>query len=184
MRISIAARSAFAALGVAGLIAYAVVVDLGVNAGRIHRGVSVDGVDVGGLSEVEAVQVLAERAEEIRAGPGVEFALEGGTFTYRVRAADVGWAPAPTRTAATAMAVGRDGGLAGALWDRARATFGGVKLTWGSTDGARVTAVLDDLEDALGERGVTLDRARMRYKIRRAFVTGSTRTWRIPVSGD
>ena len=96
VRISVVARVAFAALALAGLAAYAVIVDLGVNAGRIHHGVSVDGVDVGGLSEVEAVQVLAARADELRAGPGVEFALEGRTFSYRVRAADVGCAPSPS----------------------------------------------------------------------------------------
>ncbi|HEX2050689.1 MAG TPA: hypothetical protein VHJ34_08670 [Actinomycetota bacterium] len=184
MRLSLAARAAFAALAVAGLVAYAVIVDLGVNAGRVHRGVSVDGVDVGGLSEVEAARLLATRAERIRSGPGVEFALEGRTFTYRIRAADVGWTPAPTETAAAAMAVGRSGGLVRALWDRARATVGGIELTWGATDGRLVTGVLDELAAALDARGVTLDRGRMRYKIRRAFVTGSTRTWRIPVTGS
>lgn len=56
----------------------------------IAQGVTIDGVDIGGLSSEEAVRVLKQRSSSALARP-VEFVADGRTF--RVSAADVGLTP-------------------------------------------------------------------------------------------
>jgi L-aminopeptidase/D-esterase-like protein len=181
VKLSASARIALVLLATVGVLAYAIVVDLGVNAGRIHHGVWVDGVEVGGLTEAEAVEELKRRETEILSGSAVAFGLKDSDFTYLITARRAGWTPATGDAAAAAMRVGRDGAPFGALADRLRGYLGGVKIQWGSTNADRVTAVLDDLESRLADRGLVLDRAKMRYKIRRAIFRPQ-RTWRIPLA--
>jgi hypothetical protein len=180
VKLSVPARIALALIAVIGLLTYLILVDLGVNAGRIHHGVWVDGVDVGGLTESEAVDELKLRAREIFEGPGVTFGLEDSSFTYRISAQEVGWVPQSGAAADAAMNVGRNDAPFGALGDRIRAYFGRERIQWGSTDADFVTGVLDDLESLLAGRGLRLDRAKMRYKIRNAILRPQ-RTWRIPI---
>lgn len=162
-----------ALLGVAG---YLVVVDLGMHAGRVHRGVEVAGLDVGGLTEVEAFEALSERQELLQETP-VVFIANG--FDCRVmpadpedqNVADLGWSPQPFNTARDAMEIGRNGVFSG-LRERVEAWLGGVKIGWaGTVDPRKVDEFLDYCEENAAVVNATIDRPKLRYRIRRAVVT-------------
>ena len=159
------------ALGIVGLVAvagYAVVVDLGMHAGRVHRGVTVAGFDVGGLTEVEAFEALREHQALLEDTP-VVFLANG--FDCRALPADLGWSPQPFNTARDAMEVGRGGVFAG-LGERVDAWLGGYKIGWaGTVDPAKVDEFLDYCEENAMVVNATIDRPKLRYRIRRAIVT-------------
>ncbi|MCA1704987.1 MAG: hypothetical protein LC808_17680, partial [Actinobacteria bacterium] len=52
-----------------GLLLYLLLVDLGVNAGRVHYGVTVGGYDVGGHTYPETFELLRERGKELEKAP-------------------------------------------------------------------------------------------------------------------
>ena len=136
---SLRARLLLALVGVVALLGYGVVVDLGMHAGRVHRGVTVAGFDVGGLTELEAFDALRERQELLEEIP-VVFITPG--FDCRATPADLGWNPKPFNTAQDAMEIGRNGVVAG-LRERIDAWFGGVKVGWaGTVDPAEVDEFL------------------------------------------
>lgn len=167
-----------AALGAAGLLLYAVVVDLGVNAGRIHFGVSVDGVAVGGMTQDKAERVLKRAARGLRTKE-LTFHREGAVFHMEAR--DVGWRPHPSQSAEAAMDVGRGGGF----WAAARArleAWTGFKLPWsGKPKKARVSRLVDEWSTKAATRGLTVDRARLRFQVRRAVRRMAKDRYRIPI---
>jgi hypothetical protein len=141
-------------------IAYLLLLEFAVNAGRIHRGVSVAGVDVGGLISVEAQELLSERGKEMKSTPLI-FTTEGFDCRFTPRA--VGWGPQPFDTTRSAMAVGRDGGVVDALGDRWRAWTQGIDISWaGHPDPAKVERELDRCEEVAASLGVGVDRDRLR----------------------
>jgi hypothetical protein len=119
---------------VAGALVWAVIVDLGVSAGRIHHGVSVAGVDVGGLTESQAAAALSRRVRLLLSEP-VVFTAAG--LEVEMEPACVAWRPKADRSAAQAMRVGRDHAPLGAFRDRWRGWFGGVRLRWFGRPGPR-----------------------------------------------
>jgi hypothetical protein len=127
-RISPLARIVLVSAGVVGLLAYLAIVELGVNAGLVHRGVKVGHIDVGGLSQAEAAEKIAEVGEEIRATP-IRLAIEG-VATIFVYPRDLGWKPRAVHKAEAAMAIGREGGLPAAASDRVSAWFGDHRIAW------------------------------------------------------
>lgn len=161
------------------LAGYLVVVDLGMHAGRVHRGVEVAGFDVGGLTEIEAFEALRERQTLLAETP-VVFIANG--FDCRVLPADpggvedesvpdLGWSPQPFNTARDAMEIGRNGVISG-LRERLDAWLGGVKIGWaGTVDPKKVDEFLDYCEENAEVVNVTVDRPKLRYRIRRAVVT-------------
>ena len=176
---SLRGRFAIVAIGLVALLAYLVVVDLGMYAGRVHRGVNVAGFDVGGLTEIEAFEALRERqallAEtpvvfispgfDCRALPAVPEGLDDADVP------DLGWSPQPVNTAADAMEIGR-GGIFSGLRERFDAWFGGVRIGWaGTVDPAKVDEFLDYCEKNAAVVNATVDRPKLRYRIRRAIVT-------------
>ncbi|MDQ3982165.1 MAG: hypothetical protein M3271_05735 [Actinomycetota bacterium] len=165
---SLRSRLVFGVLGLVGLFLYLVVVDLGMHAGRVHRGVTVAGFDIGGLTEIEAFEALQERRELLEDTP-VVFIANG--FDCRALPSDLGWSPQPFNTARDAMEVGRDGILAG-LRERIDAWFGGVKVGWaGTVEPDEVDDFLDYCEENAAVVDVTVNRPKLRYRIRRAIVT-------------
>ena len=172
------------------LFAYLVIVDLGVNAGRIHYGVEIRGdLDVGGMTPSEADEVLAERAEEMLYEP-IVLGGQGISYRFYPRKPEFGgenlraaaWAPGRPATIQAALDVGRDHAPFGALADRFSAWIGGVKIGWkGHAQAYRVDRILDDVEAAGEKEGLTLDRTALRLKIRRVLNTWPRRDfYRIP----
>lgn len=174
-RVSRVARVLLVAGVVVALLGYLVVVDLGVNAGRIHYGVSVDHVYVGGLTAPEAVARLAERGELLK-NTVVAFSVPG-VNCYFVPG-DLGWGPQPADTTKIALDVGRADAPFGALVDRVRAWAGGVEVGWaGAPNAKKVGRFLNDCEKRAEGQGLTLNRGQLRYRVRRAIVT-----WPRPIS--
>ena len=154
---------------------YLVIVDLGINAGRIHYGVSVERIDVGGLTAPQAVDRLREHGLRLKS-TAITFSAPGASCSFLP--AQLGWGPQPADTTKVALAVGREGVPFAALADRVRAWAGGVKVGWaGSPDPGEVDELLDECEESARGQGLVIDRAQLRYKVRRAIVT-----WPRPVS--
>ncbi|CAN5714549.1 hypothetical protein BH18ACT15_BH18ACT15_09770 [soil metagenome] len=171
-------KALLAALGAAGLLLYAVVVDLGVNAGRIHYGVSVDGVAVGGMTKDKAERVLKRAARGLRTKE-LTFHRRGAVF--HLEAKDVGWRPHPSRSAAAAMGVGRSGGIVSAAESRLEA-WTGFKLPWsGKPKSARVARLVDEWSAKAARRGLAVDRGRLRFQLRRAIRRMPKDRYRIPL---
>lgn len=164
---------------VAGLVAYAIVVEVGITAGRIHPGVRVADVDVGGLIELEAARLLQERAEDLEHAPVLPIA-EG--FDCRFSPDELGWEAEPFDTARRALRVGRTDVPFGALADRLRAWGPGVTVEWShSLDGDKVDVLIDRCQRLAAALGHTIDEARFRYLIKRAIVTWPRDTFSIPM---
>ncbi len=162
-------RVALCAAGLVALLVYLVIVDLGMHAGRVHRGVTVAGFDIGGLTELEAFEALRRRQALLEDYPLV-FIANG--FDCRAEpGGDLGWNPRPFNTARDAMEVGRNGVLDG-LRERFDAWFGGVKVGWaGTVDPKEVDEFLDYCERNARVVNARVDRAKLRFRIRRAIVT-------------
>jgi hypothetical protein len=173
------ARIALGVLALVAVAAYAVVVDLGMNAGRVHRGVNVAGFDVGGLTEIEAFDALRERQELLAETP-VVFIANG--FDCRALPADpegeddpsvpdLGWSPQPFNTARDAMEIGR-GGVFSGLTERIDAWLGGYRIGWaGTVDAKKVGRFLEYCEENAAVVNATIDRPKLRFRIRRQIVT-------------
>ena len=169
----------FGLVGVVVLIGYLVLIDLGINAGRVHSGVRVDGVDVGGLTLAEAVALLEDAGEDLK-GQEVIPTAEG--FDCRFTPREVGWGPQPFDTVRMAMRVGRDDAPFGALADRVRAYLGGIEIEWaGMPSRRKVGRLLDTCEQQAAGLGVVIDRRALRAEIRRALASSTRRTFEIPL---
>lgn len=164
---------------VAALVAYALLLEFAINAGRVHRGVSVQGYEVGGFNYAEAAAALNARGTEMKLEPMV-FTTEG--FDCSFTPEQIGWGPQPADTADAAMEVGRRGGILEALAERLEAWTDGVTIEWaGSPDAAKVGRELNRCEKQAAGLGLDIDRPRLRYAIRKAIVTWPRATVPIPL---
>lgn len=169
MQLSMISRVVLTAVVMVGIAAYAIVVDLGMNAGRIHTGVFVRGFDVGGLTEAEATAALEKQGELLQESP-IVLSTEG--FDCRFIPTELGWGPQPFDTARLAMQVGRSGGWTNALSERWRAWTSRVDVPWaGTPDAGKVGRFLNQCEELARGVGVTIDRGRTRFLIRRTIET-------------
>ena len=163
-----------------GLVVWVGLLDLGINAGRIHYGVHVRGTDVGGMTLEEAMDVLHEQGERLRFEP-VVLSAEGMNCSFIPD--DVGWGPKPKSTAEDARDVGFRGGLATSLRERIKAWFTGVRVDWaGEPKFWKVTPLIDDCEKQAEGLQLELDRYKLRKIMRRAIVTWPRRIFQIPVA--
>lgn len=152
--------------GFVALAIYLVIVDFGINAGRVHHGVRVGDVDVGGLIESDVVDLLAEVGAEMRDAP-IVFSGQGLDFTFTPR--EFGWLPLERPAAARARSIGRSGGVMRALADRVRA-WNGITLRWpDKLNRKRIGTRLSALERRALALGYTLDRRKMSWRIKRAI---------------
>lgn len=151
-----------------GLI-YLVVVDLGIHAGRIHRGVTVQGgVSVGGLTLNEAVEKLSAIGEDLEHQPLV---FQAVGFDCRFTPDELGWTSRPFATARSAMRVGRDDAPFGALRDRLAAWFGGRSVPWADKPNTRkVGRFVQQCEKLGASFGVRVDKPELRFRVKRALV--------------
>lgn len=149
-------------------LAYLVIVDLGVHAGRIHRGVRIEGgIDVGGLTVNEAVEKLGDIGAQMEIFPLV-FSAPG--FDCRTTPEELGWRARPFSTAQRALSVGREDAPFGALADRARAWFG-TSVSWTDSPNTRKVGKFVQQCEKLGVGfGVRVDKPELRFRLKRALV--------------
>jgi vancomycin resistance protein YoaR len=136
-----------AGLGVAMLLVVLVLGDILVSWGGVHPGVSVDGVDVGGMGVSEARGNL-ERELGPRMKLPVTVAFESRRWT--VTPSRVGATFAAQQAAEQAYAVGRTGNVLERVRDRVGAWFGRRTLVaTASAQPDRLTSLLADLKKAV-----------------------------------
>jgi vancomycin resistance protein YoaR len=108
---------------ICAIIAVLVAADFWLNAGKIHRGVEVGNVPLGGLTPTEARQTVKDHVM----GPlqKIEFS---GPEDFSRDAKDLGVRFNVSRTVNQAYAVGREGNVLDRLSERLRASFGGATI--------------------------------------------------------
>ncbi|MEA2461500.1 MAG: hypothetical protein QOH90_1677 [Actinomycetota bacterium] len=164
---------------VVGLLIYLVIVDLGINAGRIHRGVEITGLDLGGLTPTEAEDALRARADELKYSL-ITFARDD--VVCRFTPLEVGWSPRMPETAEVAREVGRGDNIFSDLSERLRAWIFGQKVHWkASVDAGKLHRTVTQCKRAALAEDVTLDTKKLRRKIRRAIVHWPRRIYAVPV---
>ncbi len=105
------------------LVAVLVAADFWLNSGKVHRGVEVGNVSLGGMEPAEAREVVRERA----LGPLQEIELTGPERFSR-SAEELGMNFHVNATVDEAYAVGREGNLLERLGERLRAAFPGITI--------------------------------------------------------
>lgn len=179
MRLS---RTAKVVLGLSVVLAiclFLIIVDLGVNAGRIHYGVRLDHINLGGLTEPEAASILEQRGLRMAQSP-IVFHKHGVKCTFL--RATVGWTARVHRAVADALAVGREGSLIHAGSQRLQSWFGGVKVYW--SDQAKsheLAALLDRCQARAAKAGLQVSRWKLRRRVRRALIAWPKRRFHIPL---
>ena len=143
-----AARTALWVIaGVALVLALAVVVDVSASAGRIHPGVTVAGLKVGGQTPAAATTFLQSELTKKAASPiTVTYSAEGKTKSWPVTSAQVDLSYDTMQIANEAMKVGRSGGFFGSVGARAGAWFKGASVPASATsDPKKLKAVTDKI---------------------------------------
>ena len=169
------------AVACVAFVLYLVIVDLGVSAGRIHHGVTVTGVDLGGLTRTEAVVRLRRRAFDLAYAP---VSLTGHGLDRLLRPTEVVWRPLPGRTASAALDVGRTGGPFRALWDRLRSWFVHIEVEWaGRPDPEAIVDYVSQVNRDAAERDLVVDRATLRRRLKQAMASWPLRRVAIPLKG-
>ena len=167
MKVSSKARVFIVAATFIGLLVFLAIVDLGVNAGRIHRGVEVAGIDVGGLTEDEAYGKLYPIGEEMSETPIVFF---GETFDCRLIPEDVRWGPQVAGTADAAYGIGRADDLLTDALDRAKAWFGKANVRWAGKPSTRQVGIwVAQCVKAGAAVGISVDKEQLRYSVKQAL---------------
>jgi len=108
---------------ICGIIAVLVAADFWLNSGKIHRGVEVGDVSLGGMTPAEARQTVKDHVM----GPLEEIEFSGPEHFSR-KASDMGVRFNVGRTVNQAYAVGREGNVLDRLSQRLRASFGGATI--------------------------------------------------------
>lgn len=187
-----------AAAVLVGVLVLAVVVDAFASAGRVHPGVVVSGVSVGGMNPEAATKALEA---QLPAKADAPVTVVYGKKTWTVKPEDLGLTFDYPDLAVQAMAVGRGNGFASSISERVRAWFGGVELpAQAVADAAKMEKVLGEIakttnvppRDAAVEiknttvsvnpsaDGVELEREQLSSDMRSAF-TLQNRTVAVPV---
>jgi vancomycin resistance protein YoaR len=138
---------AMVAAALAGVLAFAVVVDIAVTQGRVHPGVRVGDVAVGSMSPTEARQALGTA---FVAGARKPVKAVFGSESWTVSAEQIGVRVDSTASIDAAMAVGRTGDALAMLGQRLAAVFGGVSVpVLALGDEERAASVLDTIGAAV-----------------------------------
>jgi hypothetical protein len=179
--LSVRAKIGFGLAVLIGLIGYLVIVDYGINAGRIHHGVNVRGIDVGGLTKFEAEDILEVEGEKLLERP-VILTREGMSCNFLPT--EMGWDPRPSATAAAAYRVGRGESWIAALGSRVKAWVAGARIDWNDVlDRNAVSRLIDDCEVQAQGLGFEIRRPRLRELIREGIKAWPRTPVTIPVFG-
>jgi vancomycin resistance protein YoaR len=108
---------------ICAVVAVLVAADFWLNSGKIHRGVEVGSVSLGGKTPAEARQIVRDQAM----GPLKEIDFVGPAHFTRT-ASEMGVSFNIDETVDKAYAVGREGNILGRLSERLRASFGGTTI--------------------------------------------------------
>jgi vancomycin resistance protein YoaR len=108
---------------ICAIVAVLVAADYWLNSGKIHRGVEVGSVSLGGKTPAEARQIVRDQAM----GPLKEIDFVGPAHFTRT-ASEMGVSFNIDETVDKAYAVGREGNILGRLSERLRASFGGATI--------------------------------------------------------
>ena len=112
-------------LSLGGLVLFLVLAEIALSSGRIHPGVSMAGVPLGGMSPESARSILET---ELPAKIEQPVVVSHGKRSWKVTAADVGLTFDYDGMIDRAMAVGREGGVLNAIGGRFDAWFGGFEV--------------------------------------------------------
>lgn len=168
--------------GVIAFLLFLIVVDLGVNAGRVHYGVSVTGVDLGGKTRVEAIEALRERKGDIE-GQVILLTAEG--LNLGIQPSQLGWDPNVRATVRDAYDVGREDAPFGALADRVASWLWGSKVPFrGGVNPSKMNRRLAEWDERLTALGTPLDKPALRDLLRDAIAEGRTGPFEFPVRRD
>ena len=182
MNLSVRAKIGVILAIVVGLAAYLVIVDYGLNAGRIHRGVSVRGIDLGGLTKDEAADILEVEGEKLAERP-VVLTREGMSCNFIPT--ELGWDPRPNDTSVAAYRIGRGVSWFAALGNRIKAWVAGAAVDWNDAiDTEAVSSLIDDCEIQARALGYELRRYRLRQKIRAAILMWPRQPVTIPIENS
>ena len=180
MNLSSLSKVLIAIATLVGVSAYLVVLDMGLNAGRIHHGVSVRGIDLGGLTKDEAAAVLEEEGERLAASP-VILTREGMSCNFAPE--ELGWDPRPNDTAVAAYRVGRGIDWFAALGNRIKAWVAGASVDWNDRlNPAAVSELIDYCDEQAAALGYELRRWKLRLRIREAIKTWPRGPVTIPIA--
>ena len=181
MTLSLRAKVGIALVGLVATAAFLVVVDYGVNAGRIHHGVTVRGIEVGGMTVQEAASLLSTENAELEDSP-VILTREG--FSCNFIPSELGWDGRPYDTAIAAYRVGRGRSWFGALGARVKAWWSGATIDWNDElDRHAVSDLIDECEIQAEALGYELRRWRLRHRIHDAIKLWPRAPVNIPVEG-
>ena len=108
---------------ICAIVAVLVAADFGLNTGKIHRGVEVGSVSLGGKTPAEARQIVRDQVM----GPLREIDFDGPAHFTR-KAGEMGVSFNIDQTVDKAYAVGREGNILDRLSERLRASFGGATI--------------------------------------------------------
>lgn len=176
--VSVGGWPLYIAVGMAIVILFAAVFEMATTTGRVHPGVTVAGVDIGGMIPEKASAVLAE---ELPARAADAVTVSYGSETWTIEPEEIGLTFDFKAAVTDAMDVGRKGGIVSALSGRFSARFGGVIVSpYASADPDKLEEILETVasgvdvapEDASvridgttatvipGKDGLALDRAK------------------------
>ena len=132
---------AIAVGAVAVALVLVVAVDAFASAGRVHPGVTIAGVRVGGMKPAQA---SAELEKQLPAKSSEPVTVVYGKKTWKIAPSDISLTFDYPSLTARAMAVGRDGGFAQSVSQRVAAWFGKERLlASGVADPAKLAKQLD-----------------------------------------
>lgn len=173
------AKIGLAIVSIVGLLIYLVILDYGVNAGRIHYGVKVADIDVGGLTQEEAREVLEEREEQLVSQP-VIVTREGLTCHFEPR--EIGWRGRPFVTSVAAYRIGRGESRIAALGARLKAWTSGATVDWADqVNGPALATILDLCERNARGVGYEIRRYLLRQRMRAAITQWPRQPVTIPI---
>ena len=184
-RVTVLAKVLLAAAAVAGIATYAVVMEIGLHAGEIHPGVTVDGRDLGGLTPAEATEELTALASRNAHAEIVFVAPVDGVEPFVFTPSEFQWEPKIDEISEAAYSVGRTGGFWKSLRARLRAYTSGVEIEIeGFLDFDRVHARLDVLAGEAEDAGYRLQKGKLVYRMKQAIDDWPKKdSYRLPLAG-
>lgn len=189
-------------VGVAAILlvgAFGLVVDVAASYGRIHPGVSVDGIGLGRLTAAQAEERMIALAATLASEPAVGLA-DGRRFSVRPK--EVGFALDPKATVDKAYRVGRKGPLSSVIGARFKGWFARLEVepavrTAGGALEKRIGSIAGVIDRAPADArivdidghpaavpaadGLELDQAAARRTLLKALATATRREVELPV---